>query len=138
MKKKILNLKTVPPLTRTEGLTVSISCKSGVIAFSKPLGERLKLQEYRINFIQDEDRPMDWYLQVTKDPEGFQVRFRPNGKNTTGQFITQSTGVCRQLFDSCRLPYASQRFLVAPEPVEGDLFAIITKSAKDKSTPPAK
>lgn len=139
MKKKILNQSTAREYSKG-GLYISISGTAGVIGVSKDLGDKLKLAKLGVNFVQDEDHPIDWYLQASNDINAFRVR---SDDKAPYYYTVQSSHVCRQILDSCSLEKKTHRFIVSGEPVEGDLYPIITKSAKafgrnghDKNPPP--
>lgn len=128
MKRKIWNQTSIPN-TRPTGLYISVNPKSGGMSFSKDLTEKLQQMGGGINLIQDEDRPTDWYIEVSKDTEAFQIRVKP--ETTSG--IIQSTHLVRELLTTCGLEKKSYRFMVAAEPIEKNLYAILTKSANHRT-----
>lgn len=138
MKRKIFNRENTPPkTTRATGFWLRIHPKSGGITFSKDLAVHLELNKnFGVNFIQVEDRPKDWYIEKSKDEAAFRVRVKATPKKTEGNFIIQSTVLAREILTSLNAGtatderLASTRFLVATEPVEKNLYAIITKSAE--------
>jgi len=133
MKKRIFNQTTTPQNVRGPGqCLVSLYPKSGNINFSKKLSEVLKLNDenQRINIIQDEDRPKDWYIELTSDADGFTPRVKKAAKYN--QYVIQNSHLCRLILKECGLPEETVAFVVATEPVQENLFAIITKSADKK------
>jgi hypothetical protein len=127
MKRKVWN-KTSVPQTKSMGSWIRIHPKSGGITFSNGLATALKLTDNGINFIQDEDRPADWYIEVSKDKEAFEVRSK-KANAFDKAFIIQSTALARTILSSIGLDMVSTRFMVATEPIEKNTWAIITKSA---------
>jgi hypothetical protein len=129
MKKKIFNLISTPQLRQT-GFWISLNPKGGSITFSVELGEKLKLDTTRLNFVQDEERPMDWYLEPTKDPQAFTIKTKKNNPKLGVNYALQNSSLVRAILDSCKLEKAAHKFMVAEEATE-DLYAVITKSAKN-------
>lgn len=127
MKRKVFNSVNTPSVKAT-GLYLRVSPKSGAFNFSKELADKLKLDSHRINIIQDEEKPADWYIEVTKDQAAFEVRRKTQTEDP--YYILQSTFLARTILKESKLPEESTRFMVAAEPVERNLYAILTKSAK--------
>jgi hypothetical protein len=122
MKRKVFNLENAQG--KKTGEFINVNPKSGGITISRDLVKILDIKKNGILFIQDEDRPQDWYIEISKDSTAFQVR----AKNENN-FIIQSTVIARELLTSCSLD-APARFMVSSTPIEKGLYAIITKSAK--------
>jgi len=132
MKRKVFNQTSVPD-QRPTGYFIRINPKNGGFVFSRELGDMLNLKQYGVNFIQDEERPSDWYLEKSSDANAFKVRFKKtNSDNRYQQYILQSSFLAREILKSAGLPIDSTRLMVASEPIEKDLYAIITKSANIK------
>lgn len=131
MKKKVYNINTIPA-TRATGYAISINPKNGSIMFSKELGDLLVLKGKKVNFIQDEERPTDWYLEPTDDKYAIPIRAKKSG-GKNGGFMVQSSYLVRELIKICNLENTGQRIIVANEPVEKTMYPIITKSGKKKS-----
>lgn len=127
MKRKVFNSVNTPSVKAT-GLFLRISPKSGQFNFSRELADKLKLDSHRINIIQDEEKPADWFIEVTKDDAAFLVRRKK--ETDVPQYVMQSTFLAREILKESKLPEESTRFMVASEPIERNLFAILTKSAK--------
>lgn len=105
--------------------TVRVS-RTGTFAFSKKAIEAMGITEgTRLNLLQDEDRPKDWYVEKTTDPEGLRVRKYKDGMMAAG------AAIARQLLTSLDVPAdkKSMGFMLASEPIEEGCFAIITSSA---------
>jgi hypothetical protein len=120
MKKKIFNLENLPRYANGSGCSINFNVK-GHISFSKELIELLKVKT--INFVQDEERPKDWYIEVTKAKGAIEIRDMQNG-----QFIIQSASFVKTLFESLEYrKIKSARFTVASEAYEKDTYAILTK-----------
>jgi hypothetical protein len=135
MKKKIWNTESTPRSTPNgRGQYLSLN-KNGSILLSKDLVEGLKLTGQRINFIQDEDRPQDWYIEPTKDQTGFELREKKAAAGYVS-FIIQCQSIRKNILESNKLPIdVAHRVLVAELPVEKitpPIYAILTKSAKQK------
>lgn len=105
---------------------MSISPKGGKIVLSAELCDKLKLEKFRVNFIQDEDRPQDWYLEPTKDNEG--IQFKSDNANAKKLYCAQSTYLVKKILETVGLENTSHRVQVS-ETAEDGLYAIITKSA---------
>lgn len=120
----MLSVKDLTPL-------ITVNPKAGLISFSKGLTEKLKITDKsRVNFIQDEEHPLNWYLEITQDPQAFALREHEKS------ISFNCTAITRELYRSCGLDIGSTyRLLVASEPEKIDGarlgYAIITKSAKE-------
>ncbi|MFO0386340.1 MAG: hypothetical protein ACK505_06145 [Flavobacteriales bacterium] len=124
MKLKVFNQANTAT-TKSTGHFISIQTKNGAICFSKDLSILLDLDNNKIEFIQDEDKPKDWYLRVSQDENAFDVRIKKAGT------IIQTTTLCRAIVSSLGIDFVgSYRFMVADKPTDG-LYAIITKSLKE-------
>lgn len=97
--------------------------KSGQIKFSKIASNEIPLKGRYIQFCHDKKRPSDWYIYITDDPaEGFHSRVYKECV-----IINQSV-ICYKLIKQFAEPGAkSIGFPVSIEPIEKDLYAIITK-----------
>jgi hypothetical protein len=122
MKRKVFNLENAQ--YKKTGEFINVNPKSGGITLSRDLVKLIDIKKNGILFIQDEDRPQDWYIEISKESTAFQVR----AKNENN-YIVQSTVIARELLTSCSLD-APTRFIVSSTPVEKGMYAIITKSAK--------
>ncbi len=118
------NIKTV----RVGQPVINMNGKSGLISFSKAFAESIDLKGGEaISFHQDEDRPKDWYIEIT--PDGF-----PSRKKDDGVVLLQSTVLVRTILKSVEAETHTASFLMAITPIEnggGKLYAIITKSGKN-------
>jgi hypothetical protein len=127
MKKKIWNKASVPTQKAT-GYWIRVQPKSGGITFSNDLARCLQLTTNGINFVQDEDRLSDWFIELSKDENAFMVRSKKSNQ-WDRSFILQSTALAREILKSINSEMVSTRFIVAAEPIEENVYAIITKSA---------
>lgn len=121
MKKKVLNQANAIRGSLSSpkgGLYISVTGNAGLIGISKQLGDKLDLLNHGINFIQDEDRPIDWYLQPSKDDNAFKVRSKERDHKSAYHYVIQSKKVCSEIFLSCGLERKTHRFIVSPEPIE--------------------
>jgi len=126
MKRKTYNKISVPTFRKT-GTWIRINPKNGAINFSQEIAAKLDLKNQGVNFIQDEENQQDWYIETSQDENAFTVRIIA-GKIT----LVQSTTLARAILKSLELEPVTTRFNVSTEPVEENLYAIITKSAKSK------
>jgi hypothetical protein len=114
---------------KSTGHFITIQTINGAISFSKDLVALIDTKKNKVQFVQDEDKPKDWYLQVTTSEDGFSVR----GKNAGS--ILQNTVLCREILKSLGVAFeGSWRIMVSTTP--GELFSlptypIITKSIKE-------
>jgi hypothetical protein len=115
--------------TKSTGHFITIQTKNGAISFSKDLVSLIDIKKNKVQFVQDEDKPKDWYLQVTSSEDGFPLR----GKNAGS--IMQNTVLCREILKSLGvLGQGSWRIMVATTPEKGfnlPTYPIITKSIKE-------
>jgi hypothetical protein len=122
MKKKIFNKTTIVTGPRSaHGCSVSIN-PNGNFSFSAELSATLQLTKTGVEFIQDEDRPTDWYLELSTAESSLPLRDDKGGVKLQCAFLA------KEILKSLGLDSA-HRFQVATEPVEGNMFAILTKSA---------
>lgn len=105
---------------------MSLSPKGGKIVLSAELSEKLGLKKNRLNFVQDEDRPQDWYLEATSQSDG--IEFKADNANGKKLYCAQSTYLVKKILESTGLQEESFRMIVS-ETAEGGLYAIITKSS---------
>lgn len=107
--------------------TVRIS-KKGFVSFNKTAVQKLAFKPFeKILVIQDQQRPKDWYIQKTDDPDGFELR--TYAKTSMAMNAAKITNL---MLDSLGLS-SSTTFRMATEPtVNGDeeYYAILTKIAK--------
>lgn len=128
IKRKVWNTSTIPS-SRETGFWISLLPKSGKIVLCQELVSKLKLSHgLRVNFIQDEDRPADWYIEPTKNKEGilFKVDLANKKRNL---YCAQKKALVLTILESLSLDQQSYRIRVSREEEEG-LLPIITKSAK--------
>lgn len=123
MKKKIWNLETTK-VPHPTGLWISVKPRSGNISFSRDLVAMIGLHEKKVVFIQDEDRPQDWYLDVSKDGNAIPVRH-----SKTLNHMIQSSVLMRAIFKSCGITEEhTHRFTIGEKTKDG--YSIITKTAR--------
>ena len=101
--------------------------EGGPISFNKTISESIGLKDGdKIVFLQDEIRPMDWYISKTENDDGFVLR----GKiKTSSSLITNSATVARAILKSVgSIKKATFRMSEKPTEVDGKkYFAILTK-----------
>lgn len=128
MKKKVWNAGTIPS-SRETGFWISLLPKSGKIVLCQELVSKLKLTNgLRVNFIQDEERPEDWYIETTNNKDGllFKVDLANKKRNL---YCVQKKALVLTMLESLALEQQSYRIRVSREH-EDDMLPIITKSAK--------
>lgn len=134
MNDKVMKLKRFNPgNTRTirKGRPIIRFAKKGQISLSATLVHKIGLSEKdSIEFIQDEERPKDWYLIKAKSGNGFSLR---KYKSTFDSLLTNSSGMVDKFLESIdKKGVASVGCLVSTKPTEVEglkLYAIITSSA---------
>jgi hypothetical protein len=126
VKTKIYDRLSIPASASKGIAKISVNPKYGLFRISIQLAQQLRLkdEDNKIIFLQDEDRPTDWYIRVTKERNGFQVK--PDGKT----FFVRNRYLSRFILQSCNLEIKSCSFMVSEKESEKNTYAIITKSAK--------
>jgi hypothetical protein len=131
MKIKIYN-KTNSQLVREGQATVRMNTKTGMISFSKAACANIGLEDKsKVIFIQDEESPKDWFVATTKLEDGMICKGRVRKDDHFEAITVQSTHVCREIAESCKIKVISFSFLVAKvstELLNMRLFAILTAS----------
>jgi len=114
--------------------TITVA-KKGMITLSKLACEVLEIKVGdRLFFKQDEDRPVDWYIETTNDPKGFELKAKGN---TTGLYLLSSM-LSMHILNSLQL-YETTKFNMAREPLDKSfLFPIITRAARSRGGRPKK
>jgi hypothetical protein len=108
-------------LAETPHITVS---PSGRISLGPKLKELLELEVgKRVELLQDEDSPADWFLMASESKEGFELKNDPKSNRLT----FQNTPLVKTILASAKLPALAAgakqkavRFRVAAEPQEID------------------
>lgn len=130
MNKIVYNRKSVPTL-RLNGIWISFCARTGYIVFSKELAFRFDLgKNNKVLFVQDEERPQDWYIEFSDDANAFEIvlRERNDGRGPTTTYQVTSSFVVKQLLQSLKIGTTDAvRFKVSLEPTEENTYAIITK-----------
>lgn len=135
MKAKFYNSETVVRTHISNQPPTLFLNKYGQIRINKPLCEGMHLSEGdTIQFIQDEDKPEDWYLH--KSDKGFILR----GDKTSKYLGFNCAPLIHDIVKSLGFQLiGSSRILVTLEPLNEDgmkLFPIITHSIKDTTKKP--
>lgn len=130
MKRKVFGASVLGTRHQRSGNYCLIK-KNGMILFSRDLSAAVKGQH--ITFVQDEDRPKDWYLEVSKkkDVDGIPVREFAKLERCG----IQSSLIAKELLQSLSLEEnGSYELTVSSDPSteEGGAksFAILTGTAK--------
>lgn len=106
--------------------SVNIGYTSGIVYFNEAAKALANLKAGdKIEFLQDEDNPKDWYF--AKSVDGFELRDKKNSKG----IMVQSSKITKELLHSIEVyKPATMRIAEAIPFDERKLFPIITKSAK--------
>ena len=96
MKLRVINRNNKPRIDRAEKPFLYIS-KTGLISLNKSLVDLLKLDiGDQIQFLQDEEDPQTWYLEVV-NKDGFVLR---DAHQKVKRLLTNSSVVVTTLFES--------------------------------------
>lgn len=106
--------------------SVNIGYTSGIIYFNESAKQLTNIKAGdKIEFLQDEDNPKDWYL--AKSENGFEVRDKKKSKGV----LVQSSKIVKELLHSIDVYKPATMRIAEAIPFDGrKLFPIITKSAK--------
>jgi hypothetical protein len=138
MQFKYFNSVNTPSTRRHNGVFRILFTGSGRISLSKSLastlggGELLPLQ-----FVQDELRPVDWYLTPIDQEQSY--RFRPDGENGCKGYYLQHAEMCRIVRRSLGVADTDKSSVsinvsCTPVEVQGKLFyALLTRQYLDKN-----
>lgn len=127
MKTKIWNTKNTAAITAT-GNWISIKPKSGTMGLSRDLCRSIGLKSATmINFIQNEEKPREWFIEITKDPASFRLREHKVNKSC----ILQSIVLARAIFSSLGLDNeTTYRIPISTTKDEHNRYPLITSNAK--------
>jgi hypothetical protein len=132
MKLKQFNQSNLQMLPRATEATVRISASAGLISFSiRAIAEMKLSSEDKLNFIQDEESPTDWYVEKTKDRNGIPVRTRDNRVefNNSRLAILILASVKSKMPFGKEVKSAGFRIKTKPVEVEGrELYLILTSN----------
>ena len=115
---------------------ICFSATTGVVSFHTTLSEQLNLKGgMRIIFVNDADKPRDWYFYITDDERGFKLRDRylnKDGKRTkTTRAVCFHCKAFTEQFQSVLGFKNRATYLVALEPLESDgkrLYRVLTNN----------
>jgi hypothetical protein len=128
MKKKIFNkVNTSRGGSTSPGYWIRIHL-TGTITFSRAVSTEI-IKEGGFNLVQDEDRPQDWYIEISDSEHAFKLRLK-KANNWDKTSVIQNAAMARAILSSCDIE-KSARFLVSANEAEG-MYAILTKSATVK------
>jgi hypothetical protein len=117
------NIQTLSNQLRKPYLQVNTT--TGLFNINKEAAELIGAGDGdQIQFHQDEDEPLDWYIEKVKK-DGFVIRFKENvGKG----FLFNSSKLARKIFDSVNCTEKSGRIFIGEEIIEGKqkLFTLVT------------
>lgn len=111
--------------------SVRLNAKSGTITFSSAFSDATGIKAgCHIEISQDEERPTDWYVHLSPNPDAFVVRQKDK---VYSPITIQSTTLVRGVFTSLNESEESVSYRMSIIPLEVDgmkLYAIITKAKK--------
>jgi len=89
-----------------------------------------KLKTSKVNLIQDEAKPENWFIEpaTAKDDNAFELRFKKESYGANG--MLQSSFLAREILSSSKLEVTSTKLLVGSEIEKDAGYPIITKSGK--------
>jgi hypothetical protein len=120
MKRKVFNAEVVGVRHSKAGNHVQLKT-SGLIVFSKDFSREIK--DTKINFVQDEARPKDWYIEPTKDPLGIQVKYFDKMQRCG----IQAASIVKAILESLDLK-GNHEVTLSSDSSDG-MWAILTKTA---------
>ena len=125
MKLKAYTPEVINPFTRNNSIHIGLHY-TGRILLSKGLTDLMGLKAGdNITIFQDEEEPTDWYLAKTKKG-GFPV----SGRGGKHSYYLNSSEMVRKIFGSLNYRELSGSMFVGAEPVEANIFPMITSSLK--------
>ncbi len=134
MKLKVFNKENSTMLVSGEPL-VRISVKAGLFSFSKDAGVLLGLNNgNKIEFVQDEETKIDWFISITDSKDGFSCR--SDGQKFP-RFDFNSRGLTKAILDSIKFKGTGVSFKIQENPVEleGSKYYLILTSKLINPTP---
>lgn len=137
MKLKVFNNESLPNNVRQGTPKIRISQRTFNI--NREAAELMELKlNTRVDIIQDEESPMDWYITKSEDPNAFVLAsWRENEKS----FLIRSTALVRKMFSALKFDSSVKSYSlpIGLDPiihkekrggVELKLWPIITAAAK--------
>lgn len=133
-----MQLKEFNPTTvgvsRRSGTYISLNNKSGLVYINENAISALQLKGGTdVQFLQDENEPAIWYLEIVKKG-GFKLRLpKPSSKGVKGLFFN-NTSLCRSIFDSVNFTGNYGRILIGESVTfqKRNLITLITASLRNK------
>ena len=101
--------------------------KNGIIRLNRIACELLEITiGEKLNVLQDEDRPKDWYLEKTSDEDGLIMRKH----SSSGSICSNSKPITVLMRNSIGIQQQSVRFRLATQSLNGEnkVYAILTSS----------
>lgn len=122
MKTKIFNQETCPKFSHSQG-TINVHV-SGQISFNTKALEILSITtKSKFQFVQDEENPTNWYIEVIDNAKGFSINF----SGTRASIFNRA--LVGRILQSLNLG-TNKKFILSPALFEGKYFPIITHSRK--------
>ncbi len=101
--------------------------KGGIIRINREGSKLLQLKSGdKINILQDEERPKDWYVEKTTDELGLIMR----DTNKNSGLVCNASAIAAEMIRSLSLSLKTTTMRIAPKPAEGEIYAILTGSGK--------
>lgn len=127
MKLTKFNRGTTLSSNRADSLPIIGVNQKGLIRLNKAGQKLLGLAiNDRVNILQDEEKPSDWYVEKTTDDDGFILR-----NCSGGGLLCNSVLTTNKIMDSLRIQ-KSTLMRIAPKPIEdgSSIYAILTSTAR--------
>ena len=107
--------------------TIRFSKSAGLITFSRQAAMDMGLEDgTRIELCQNEDAPTDWYIHVTDNESGFELR----NEKDTGRRAFNCTAIVKRVLGSLNIDTGAS-FVISKEPevIDGEkYYFIITRN----------
>lgn len=126
MKLKSFTKDTLPGSRKAP--SININASNGMFSISQTASDIYKIEGgVKIKFLQDEEKPKDWYFTTTKEEDGFSVR-----ASDKAGLIFNSKAMAAEIFNSLGAKETALSFLLGESAIheKQTLIPIITASGK--------
>ena len=118
---QLVHIKNTNARSSTNTITLG---SSGLIAFSVAASEMLQLEKgVKLMFLQDKDRPKDWYLNISDDGDSCPRKYKDN------MFCFNASGLARTIKKSLDADEKKSLKIALGEPFDNEgqtLIALLT------------
>ena len=134
MKKKIWNTESVSRV-KSMGSWISAKHTTGVISFSQDLVAAMQKafpnnHTLAVMFVQNEESPKEWFLQVSDDPTAIKLRYVGEKALRKQNPTIQHIALVRAIYDSLEFEFKGILKIVVGTEYGEHGFEIISKSAR--------